>query len=244
MQKATWGDDFRELVPPAMLLVAQKVGGLAVGAFDEDDTLAGFVYGLTGPRGGALIHWSHMLAVRRDARDCGVGRALKQHQRARMRDGGVATILWSFDPLVARNAHLNLRRLGARVTDYVENMYGENPMSVTDSVIGSDRLVVEWPTTEQPTAEPGTHDAESAALVFAADDPAEDADLPEAAVVACAIPADIQALKSAEPELARRWRRATRRALQHYLGRGYRIVAFERVPQGGGAYLLVCRSDP
>lgn len=221
-----------------MLMVAQKVGGLAVGAFDERDELAGFVYGLTGPRGGTLVHWSHMLAVRRTARDRGVGRALKEHQRVRTHAAGVSAILWSFDPLVARNAHLNLARLRARATEYVEGMYGDDPMSVTDSVIGSDRLIVEWRTDTGEPAAPTRSVHASARELFPLAQPDDDAALPDDPCVTLPVPSDIQVLKAEDPELARRWRRATRRAFQHYLASGYRIATFARESEGGGRYVL------
>ena len=86
-----------------------------------------------------------MLAVRPDARNLGLGRRLKEHQRAMVRELGASVIYWTYDPLVARNAHLNFNRLGVRLAEYVENMYG-----VTDSVlhggIPTDRMVVAWPT--------------------------------------------------------------------------------------------------
>ncbi len=63
LQRETWGEDCHELVPPTMLMVSQKVGGIAAGAFDQNGRLVGFVYGLTGLREGRPAHWSHMLAV-------------------------------------------------------------------------------------------------------------------------------------------------------------------------------------
>ena len=52
----------------SILLVAQKVGGVAAGAFDGQGKLMGFVFGLTGVENGAIVHWSDMLAVRPEPR--------------------------------------------------------------------------------------------------------------------------------------------------------------------------------
>src|SRR5207244_139002 len=86
-----------------------------------------------------------MLAVRREARNLGLGRRLKEHQRQVVHDLGGVVIYWTFDPLISRNAHLNFNRLGVRLAEYVEDMYG-----TTDSVLHggmpTDRLVVAWPT--------------------------------------------------------------------------------------------------
>src|SRR5438874_426281 len=145
LQRETWGDEFTDVVPASILKVSQRVGGVAAGAFDADGKLLGFVFGLTGVERGRIVHWSDMLAVRPEARNLGLGRRLKEHQRHAVRELGGSVIYWTFDPLVARNAHLNFNRLGVRLAEYVENMYG-----VTDSVlhggIPTDRMVVAWPT--------------------------------------------------------------------------------------------------
>ena len=235
LQRATWGDDFRELVPPAMLMIVQKVGGVLLGAFDEEDALVGFVFGLTGILDGRPIHWSHMMAVDERRRDRGLGRALKQAQRQRLLDQGIDRALWTYDPLVARNANLNINRLGVRILEYVPNMYGQNPMSRTDSVIGSDRLVVEWDlgTTGVPRV-PATSGAPAVTLSHPPD---REAPLPEASTVLVHIPDDIQALKVHDPDAAMAWRRLTRRALTHYIPAGYRVTGFQR-DAGNSAYVL------
>ncbi len=99
---------------------------------------------MTGVRDGELVHWSDMLAVRPEARDHGIGRRLKLYQRSLVAELGVTQILWTFDPLVSRNAHLNLNALGARVTDYVPDMYGADTGSALHQGIGTDRFVVAW----------------------------------------------------------------------------------------------------
>src|SRR5947209_3650376 len=129
LQRDTWGDEFSDVVPLSILKVAQRIGGVAIGAFNGTDLL-GFVFGLTGVERGKTVRWSDMLAVRPDARNLGLGRRLKEHQRTMVRELGASVIYWTFDPLVARNAHLNFNRLGVRLAEYVENMYG-----VTDSVL-------------------------------------------------------------------------------------------------------------
>ncbi len=243
LQRATWGDDFRELVPPAMLQIAQKLGGVAAGAF-AGNRLVGFVYGLTGLLAGRTAHWSHMLAVDPDCRNQGIGQRLKAHQRDAIRALGIERIFWTFDPLVARNAHVNLTRLGARVTEYVRDMYGDNPRSRTDSVIGSDRFVVAWDVIGGPGGHggldrrpvPAVETAEPAAPVVANPFPASP-------LVTIAIPADIQALKRTAPDTARTWRATTRRAFEHYLGLGYRVKGFARDPRGAGGRYLLERAD-
>ena len=142
LQKDTWGRDYADCVPASVLKVSQLVGGVSGGAFTEDGRMVGFVYGLTGVRDGHLIHWSHMLAVAPDFRNHGVGRRLKEYQRSVLQGLGIEMMYWTFDPLVARNAHLNLNRLGTVVQEYVPDMYGNTGSEL--HAFGTDRFVVSW----------------------------------------------------------------------------------------------------
>lgn len=144
LQRATWGEAFRDVVQASLLMVAQKVGGIAAGAFGPDGSLWGFVFGLTGVEAGRPVHWSHMLAVRREVRNRGIGRRLKEFQRAWLRERRVSRVYWTFDPLVARNAHLNMNRLGAEVVEFIPNMYGLETGSPLHAGLGTDRLLVVW----------------------------------------------------------------------------------------------------
>jgi predicted GNAT superfamily acetyltransferase len=162
LQLATWGRDFQEGVPPSVLKISQRVGGIAAGAFAAGGELLGYVYGLTGvrppgsPRAAAalpsrggparpeLFHWSHMLAVAPQARDLGLGTRLKLYQRELLLPLGVEVVEWTYDPLEARNAHLNLNRLGAEVVEYVEDMYKGEMGSDLARGIGTDRFIASW----------------------------------------------------------------------------------------------------
>ena len=149
VQQAVWGDDPRELVPPIVLEATLCAGGLLGGAVDAGGRLLGFVYGMPAVRSGRLAHWSHLLAVRPEARRLGLGLALKRWQRERLREQGIDRAYWSYDPLLAGNAHLNLNLLGARAVEYVEDMYGDE----VQGTAGSDRFIVEW-ALDAPAAPP------------------------------------------------------------------------------------------
>ena len=239
LQRETWGDQFDELVPTTMMQVVQKVGGVAAGAF-ADGRLVGFVFGITGVRRGRLVHWSDMLAVRPEARDAGLGRRLKHFQRELLREIDVQTMYWSYDPLVARNAFLNLERLGARVDEYVVDMYGTSTGSPVHDVIGTDRFVVAWDLAEE-RVEGGGRAADSASwdespIVNApakAGGPPAERPLLDAPALRVQIPADVHALIVADPATAAAWRTTTRRAFTHYLPRGWSVVGVER--RGDGA---------
>ena len=234
LQRETWGAHFADCVPPAVLQISQKVGGVVAGAFDPPGHLVGIVYSIAGWREGEQCHWSHMLAVREQCRDRGIGKALKDFQREELLRQGIRVMYWTYDPLVARNARLNIRKLGVEVVEYVRDMYGVDEASVTDSVIGSDRFVVKW-NLEAPDdnsgATAGTEgDASSTPLVVAAVDASgETTQIEEPLqhpVVRVEIPTDIQALKLAMPEVARSWRATTRRVFETYLGNGYGVAGF------------------
>ncbi len=151
LQRVTWGRDFSDAVPMSILKITQKAGGIAAGAFAPDGRLLGFVYGITGIKAGAkagsppkIFHWSHMLAVAPEARDLGLGTRLKLYQRELLLDLGVERVEWTYDPLEARNAHLNFNHLGAVPELYVRDMYEGELGSDLAKGIGTDRFIVAW----------------------------------------------------------------------------------------------------
>jgi predicted GNAT superfamily acetyltransferase len=238
VQEETWGEEFSERVPAAILMVAQKIGGVSAGAFSPEGRLLGFVFGLTGVRDGRLVHWSDMLAVRPEARGRHLGETLKRFQRDRCAELGVRVIYWTFDPLVSRNAHLNFNRLGARVEEFVPDMYGADTHSRMHA-LGTDRFVVAWPIGTEPVTAPSTRQGLAGAPVVggaSGDAPAPETSLPDAPVVAVRIPQDYHALIDANIAQARNWRLSARRAFLHYLPLGYRVTAF--VPHPIATYLL------
>ncbi len=238
LQELTWGRGFTEKIPAAMLLVAQKTGGVTAGAFDDAGRLLGFVFGVTGLRDGKLIHWSDMLAVHPDAQGMHLGERLKEWQRDRCRALGIGTIYWTYDPLVARNAHLNLNRMRARVDEYVEAMYGEATNSPLQGDMPTDRFVITWAVDPAQAAEP--LDALPPSLPLVVGEAAVEGALVEAANVGVRVPRDISALAAQDLAAARRWRFATRRAFTHYLTRGYHVRGFV-ADADGGTYLLTRR---
>ncbi len=241
LQHQIWGADTGDTVPPAVLKISQEVGGIAAGAF-EDQRMIGCVFGISGVRAGCIVHWSHMLAVRDGLRNRGIGRMLKLYQRDRLIDLGINTAFWSYDPLVARNAHFNLVRLGAVVEEYVDDMYDLGSVTKTNTVIGSDRLVVRWELSSrwERREETNAHPS-NAPFVTIAPDPALEGrvqgDFAEEPTVLLEIPPDIQSLKLNTPDIAVAWRSTTRRAFHDYFARGYRVTTFV-VTQNRAYYVL------
>jgi predicted GNAT superfamily acetyltransferase len=249
LQRATWGDDFTDVVPQSILKVSQRVGGVALGAFDAQGDMLGFVFGLTGVERGKIVHWSDMLAVIPRARNIGLGRRLKDAQRKIVREIGGDVIYWTFDPLIARNAHLNFNRLGGRLAEYVVDMYG-----ITDSPlhggVPTDRIVVAWPTRDDEIDERlreaaralSSSDALSAQVV---DDDWIDATegasiLPHSIRVAAPLDGEQQLLDRAPNALS--WRESVRRGLVWALGAGYAVSAFAYDRDDERGYYLMTKS--
>jgi len=229
IQEETWGSGFHELVPTAILMVAQKLGGVCAGAFAPDGRMLGFVFGMTGLRDGSIVHWSDMLAVRAEARGAGLGERLKHYQRELVRAVGAETMYWTFDPLVARNAQLNLVRLGARVAEYVPNMYGDSTGSPLHGAIATDRMIVAWDLARPVALVPRARRVGVLLNPVTSDGVPVLDGLPDAAVVHIAIPRDVEALP---PERRAEWRAVTREAFLAYLARGYEVAGFHRGDRG------------
>ena len=224
IQRETWGTAFTEAVPATILRISQEVGGVTAAAFDRDGAMLGFVFGITGIRDGRLAHWSDMLAIRSGARDRGIGKKLKAFQRGLLLPLGVRVMYWTYDPLVARNAYLNLQQLGARVAEYRPDFYGADTGSVMHTGIGTDRFIVSWDLDHERI--PQAPDAEWQNV------PVLDLHYPAAVAgssrIRIAIPSDIFAVLAADPSLARRWRETTRHAFTTVLTRGYSVIGFLR----------------
>jgi len=241
LQENTWGHGFSERVAPAILKVSQILGGVASGAYDAKGRLVGFVFGMTGQRDGEVVHWSDMLAVVPEARDSGLGRQLKAYQRDEVMSRGVEKMFWTFDPLQARNAHLNVNKLGIVVREYAENMYGDTD-SPLHRGIGTDRFVALWLLPSQrvrdrlaggepePLAPTCPMALTSTKTVGRHPRPA----VPDTSLgtdtVGIVIPSDIGTMMDEDLGLAVEWRQATRVSFRHYLAAGYEVTGFRRGP--------------
>ena len=142
LQKEIWNFSDAELVPLRMFVVAEKVGGQVMGAFDGPE-MVGFALSVPGTRSGQVYLHSHMLAVRKEHRNSGLGRRLKLLQREDALSRGIELIEWTFDPLEIKNSYLNIEKLGAIARRYNINQYGITS-SPLQGGLPSDRLIAEW----------------------------------------------------------------------------------------------------
>jgi predicted GNAT superfamily acetyltransferase len=143
LQREAFGLPDLELSPRRHLIVSRQAGGWTLGAFVAD-RMVGFVHHMAAVRGDEIFGYSHVMAVAKDYQNKGVGARLKWAQRERALSEGRKLIKWTWDPMLARNAHFNLNRLGATVESYLEDFYGID--YGTDEGLGlpSDRLSATW----------------------------------------------------------------------------------------------------
>jgi len=142
LQKDIWGFDDLDLVPSRIFVVAEKIGGHVLGAYDGRSLVA-FAFALPGIRDGHPYIHSHMLGVKEAHRNTGLGREMKLFQRELAISQGYELIEWTFDPLEIKNAFFNIEKLGAVARRYVVNQYGITS-SPLQGGLPSDRLVAEW----------------------------------------------------------------------------------------------------
>jgi predicted GNAT superfamily acetyltransferase len=142
LQSDVWGWADRDLVPRRVFIVAQKIGGQVIGAFDGE-SLVGFALAIPGIFQGQSYLHSYMLGVNPGYRNRGIGRRLKLSQRDEALARGITRMQWTFDPLEIKNSYLNLARLGTIVRRYSANFYGVSSSRLHGQV-PTDRLYAEW----------------------------------------------------------------------------------------------------
>jgi predicted GNAT superfamily acetyltransferase len=143
LQMATWGYNPMDVIPRRMFVVARRIGGQVIGAFAPDESLAGFALALPALRDGMTFLHSHMLAVRPEFRNAGVGRRLKLAQRDDALARGMRLMEWTFDPLEIKNSFFNIEKLGAVTRTYTRNFYGVSSARIQGGR-PTDRLHAEW----------------------------------------------------------------------------------------------------
>ncbi|HYK17543.1 MAG TPA: GNAT family N-acetyltransferase [Bryobacteraceae bacterium] len=220
LQQEIWGFEDVELLPLRLFVVASKIGGQALGAFDGG-RMIGFCLAIPGlkPGGKSYLH-SHMLGVLSDYRDSGIGRRMKLAQRDEALTRGIELIEWTFDPLEIKNAYFNMERLGAIVRRYVPNQYGTTS-SFLHGGLPTDRCIAEW-----WIASP------RARAIIAGEE------FPRNPVEVCvAIPSDIAEIRSKEPKRAREIQQKASDQFQAAFGRGLSVIGFEKSKEAG-TYLL------
>ena len=227
LQKEVWNFSDYDLIPLRLFVVAEKIGGQVIGAFDAHD-LIGFCMSIPGARDGKPYLHSHMLAVREDYRNSGIGRRLKLFQREEALARGFELIEWTFDPLEIKNAWLNLEKLGAIARRYNQNQYG-NSSSPLQGGLPTDRLVAEW----------WIHSEHVEALLRTSAHP------PVRPELTIAVPAEIYTWKAA-PQHRHKAEQVQARNRELFLSafsRGLAVLGYQRDAIGNGTFLLAKWKD-
>ena len=243
LQREIWGFEDVELLPQRLFVVASKIGGQVLGAYDRTKMVA-FCLCIPGlksakgakPSGGALdtapvlreflntggkfyLH-SHMLGVLPPYRNTGLGRRMKLRQRQYGLANGIDLIEWTFDPLEIKNAFFNIERLGTIVRRYVYNQYGTTTSHLHGG-LPTDRLVAEW-WIRTPRAE-----ALSQQQPFQG--PAAEARI--------SVPSEIAELRERDPRRAREIQESLGEQFNRCFRAGLAVIGFEKSDRAG-TYLM------
>ncbi|WP_198653112.1 GNAT family N-acetyltransferase [Actinocorallia populi] len=223
-----WGEPLMEA---GLLRALSHAGNYVAGAWRGEQMVGAAVAFFTAQGG---LH-SHIAGVAPEARGAGVGRMLKSHQRSWALERGIGTIVWTFDPLVRRNAHFNMHVLGAMPAGYLPDFYGMMQDELNDAS-PSDRLYTVWDLHAPVPPEPGTSGelVERGAAVLLEPGGEHPAALPREGRLLVSVPEDVEALRARHPEATARLRFAVREALMSAMDAGMRVTGITR----DGYYVL------
>jgi len=257
LQREVWPGSETDVVPAHVFITAIHNGGLVAGAYIEDQ-LIGFVFGFPGldstPDGPRPKHCSHMMGIHSNYRDSGVGYALKRAQWQMVRHQGLDHITWTYDPLLSRNAYLNISKLGAVCNNYRRAEYGDMRDGL-NAGLPSDRFQVDWwintrrveSRLSKRPRKPLKLDNFSKANLQPLYTPHSQADgwsrppehfSPlEDKLALAEIPSDFNTLKQADFSLARDWRFFTREVFETAFAAGFIVTDFVH-DQGRSFYVL------
>lgn len=272
LQKTFWGEEVESVVPAHMLFSIANHGGHVLAAFDGA-RMVGVLIGFLGtseenqsrPAMANLQIVSKRMVVLPEYRNHGVGFRLKLAQREKAIEQGIRLVTWTFDPLLAPNAHLNVRKLGVTCSTYLQDYYGTGAESGLSTLGSSDRLLAEWWVTNRrvevrlsgsrtdltlahyleadtPIVNPTTATDDGVLL------PSEQVKMPAGSLALLEIPLNYTSLVQNNPTLGQLWRTRTRTVFNHLMNEsGYVITDFLRETYEGrerAFYLLTYSGKP
>jgi predicted GNAT superfamily acetyltransferase len=257
LQRGYWGDDLESVIPAHMLLSLANFGGHVLAALD-DEKIVGLLVGFLGtstqetnrPAMANLQLVSKRMVVLPAYRNQGIGYRLKLAQRDLAVTQGIRLVTWTYDPLMASNAHLNIHRLGGISHTYHENYYGTGEEGGLTIAGSSDRLFVEWWVTNRRVVERinGNRAGLSLKQYLEADTqilnpsttetggrpwPSEKLLTAAGSLALVEIPVDYVGIARSDPMLAQAWRAHTRDLFDRLLTKGYLVTDFVHEPYQG-----------
>jgi len=261
LQREVWPGSETDVVPAHVLITAIHNGGLVLGAY-LNEKLVGFVFGFPGlettPDGPRAKHCSHMMGILPDHRDLGIGFALKRAQWQMVRHQGLDHITWTYDPLLSRNAFLNITKLGAVCNTYRRSEYGDMRDGL-NAGLPSDRFQVDWWINTRRVERRLSKRARKPLELdhFSKADlqplytplaskggwsrPPEHFSPLEGRLALAEIPPDFNALKQDDFTLARDWRFFTREVFETAFSSGY--IATDFVFDGGRSFYVLSNGE-
>ena len=219
LQQQTWQYSAGEALPRRVFFLAEKLGGVVLGAWDRD-RLAAFNLGLPAQRNGVGYLHSQMLAVLPEYRNSGLGRSMKLAQRDFALEQGIQVIEWTYDPLEIKNSFFNLARLGVISRRYHPDFYGASS-SPLQGGLPTDRLYAEW-----------WLQSDHAGRALNGEAPVEEV------LAAVSVPGQIYAWKAEGDPRAGEVQAHLRETLQAHFADGLAAIGYTREPDGTGTFLL------
>ena len=226
LERAVWKDADIGIMPIRLYMISRTCNAPTIGAFESSGRLVGFVHTMIALIDKRVVYHSHLAAVVEGLRHRDIGFRMKLAQREHAIKSGVSLIIWTFDPLQSRNAHLNINKLGTIIRRYEVNYYGEGLSSVFDAEVPSDRVFAEWWVSSLHVES-----------VLAGNRPR-----PDEPVESVVIPGDIAEVRAGSVEDHRRWRQHVREDFKNKLADGLIVRGFER--EGETSSYLLGRDDP
>jgi predicted GNAT superfamily acetyltransferase len=255
LQREVWGLSDLEITSAIQLIATVHAGGLLLVAEAAGEGIVGFSYGFAAWSDGVPHLHSDMLAVLPAWRGRGVGLRLKWAQREAALARGLDLVTWTFDPMRAKNAGLNLRQLGAIAREFLQDLYGRTSSALHHG-LATDRLLARWelgsPRVKRlatgrggppppPARAPRINEVRFQGGLPVSSDPRLDLD---ARRLLLQIPSDWDAVCLGEAGLAREWQGIVRRSFQACFVRGYAAVDFASVPEGSGVCYVLEKLTP
>lgn len=240
LESMVWSPE--DTVPISHTAATIKNGGFILGAFYEEQ-LIGFQYSFPGFDGIKSYLVSHSLGIHPDFRKLGIGEKLKHEQRELAEKMGYDLISWTYDPLETVNGNLNLHKLGATCTAYIENAYGEMTDGMNDS-LSTDRFVVEWAVKK---VERESENYEISKLPLLINVEFEDGTLvprdinlqENSNTLLVPVPGNFQEIKSKNFNAALLWREKTKQVFTHYLKHGWVVTDLVKDPEKKNQYMYL-----
>jgi len=233
LQEEIWGGGSGTL-PDNFLKINTMVGGVSAGAFRKGSQLVGLVLSIVANLEGKHSQWSLRLGVQKEARNLKLGYWLKTYQKECCLSIGIKSIHWTFDPLEARNAHINLNNLGAKAIHFEKNMYPRSHSKLHQGLEPNDRIIIRWNLKKKLTAKKRPNIDLFKNIPIINNKVGLNSD-----TVRIEIPLDIQDLKENNINEAVKWRKETSLGFSYYFKEGFEPTHFYKDPKTSRCFYVL-----